>query len=294
MDKKGERSMSALRKKILLASSFVPSRTYILLTPRKAQYCTNRCNSRNTSTTSMSAETTSTTHGIAEAVRGVRERIASAASSCGRPLPTLVAVSKTKPVEMLSEAYEAGQRAFGENYVQEIVAKAPQLPSDIKWHFIGGLQSNKAKVLVGVPNLYMVESVDRQKTATALNKAVVATGRSEKLKVMVQVNTSGEESKSGCQPGETVELARFVDKNCEKLELVGLMTIGAVDTSDEPEAFKILASEREAVAEGIGRPVSTLALSMGMSGDFEAAIRMGSDSVRVGSTIFGAREYPKK
>ncbi|CDF40659.1 probable proline synthetase associated protein [Chondrus crispus] len=242
----------------------------------------------------MSSETTSVTNGVAEALRRVQERITAAASGCGRPPPELVAVSKTKPVELLLEAYEAGQRSFGENYVQEIVAKSPQLPSDIKWHFIGGLQSNKAKVLAGVPNLYMVESVDRQKTATALNKAFAAVGRAEKLKVMVQVNTSGEESKSGCQPGETAQLAKFVDTECDNLELVGLMTIGAFDTSDEPEAFKILATERDAVAEVVERAASTLTLSMGMSADFEAAIRMGSDSVRVGSTIFGAREYPPK
>lgn len=242
----------------------------------------------------MSAEASPVASGVGDALKSVRERIASVASACGRDQAQLVAVSKTKPVELLMAAYEAGQRHFGENYVQELVTKAPQLPSDVKWHFIGALQSNKAKVLVGVPNLYLMESVDREKTASALNKAVSAVGRSEKLKVTVQVNTSGEESKSGCEPGSTVELAKFVETQCENLDLVGLMTIGALDTSEEPEAFKVLAKEKELVAEGIGRDPSSLILSMGMSSDFEAAIRMGSDSVRVGSTIFGAREYPKK
>lgn len=241
----------------------------------------------------MSAEASPVTSGVGDALKSVRQRIASVASSCGRDQVQLVAVSKTKSAELVMAAYEAGQRHFGENYVQELVAKAPQLPTDVKWHFVGALQSNKAKVLVGVSNLYMVESVDREKTASALNKAVTADGRSEKLKVMVQVNTSGEESKSGCEPGTTVELAKFIEMQCEDLDLVGLMTIGAPDTSEEPEAFKVLARERESVAEGIGRDASSLILSMGMSSDFEAAIRMGSDSVRIGSTIFGAREYPK-
>ena len=235
-----------------------------------------------------------TTHDVATALQGVLSRIETVASAVRESPVQLVAVSKTKPVKLLQEAYEAGQRHFGENYVQEVVQKAPELPSDVKWHFIGALQSNKAKTLVGVRNLHMVESVDRRKTASALNKAVAAVGRTEKLNVMVQVNTSGEESKSGCEPGEAVELATFVVKECQNLELVGLMTIGAPDTSAEPEAFKILEKERRAVEAGLGLERGTLMMSMGMSGDFESAIRMGSDSVRVGSTIFGAREYPRK
>ena len=206
----------------------------------------------------------------------------------------LVAVSKTKPVSLLSAAYDCGQRHFGENYVQELATKAPIMPEDIRWHFIGALQSNKAKILVGVANLYVVESVEREKTARALNKAVESCDRKRRLKVMVQVNTSGEESKSGCQPGETSALARFVVEQCDGLELIGLMTIGAPDSSEEPEAFRVLGRERDAVAEALGWEKERLELSMGMSGDFEAAIRMGSDSVRVGSTIFGARDYGSK
>lgn len=246
--------------------------------------------------TTMSAEAkhSSPVHDVVGALNSVRERIAALSSTQNGRHIDLVAVSKTKPPELLQAAYDAGQRHFGENYVQELVQKAPLLPSDVKWHFVGSLQSNKAKILVSVPNLYVVESVDRKKTATALEKAVGNAGRKEKLKVMVQVNTSGEESKSGCQPGQTAELADFVVNTCEHLELVGLMTIGAFDTSDEPEAFKVLNNERESVAAKLNRPVKELQLSMGMSGDFEAAIRMGSDSVRVGSTIFGAREYKDK
>lgn len=168
------------------------------------------------------------------------------------------------------------------------------MPADVKWHFIGALQSNKAKALAAVPNLYMVESVDREKTARALNKAMTDSDKEGRLKVTVQVNTSGEDSKAGCAPGETIALARFVEEECPRLQLVGLMTIGAPDDAEEPVAFQTLAEERGKVVRELGKEAGELMLSMGMSDDFERAIRMGSDSVRVGSTIFGEREYPKK
>jgi hypothetical protein len=205
-----------------------------------------------------------------------------------------VAVSKTKPADAVREAHAAGQRHFGENYVQELVAKAGELPADINWHFIGTLQSNKARTLLSVPNLFCVETVDRQKTASALSKAVEAAGRASPLRVLVQVNTSGEESKSGCAPDEAPDLAAFVVEECPQLELAGLMTIGAPDDSEEPVAFQTLESARAEVAQRLGMPYESLELSMGMSDDFETAIRMGSDSVRVGSLIFGARDYSTK
>ena len=103
-----------------------------------------------------------------------------------RPI-RLVAVSKTKPLEDLQAAYDAGQRHFGENYVQELVAKAPDMPKDVKWHFIGHLQSNKCRQIVSIENLFLVETVDKPKLAKALNKACVATGRASTLNVLVQV-----------------------------------------------------------------------------------------------------------
>lgn len=228
-------------------------------------------------------------------LKDVRRRIAAVTSEF-RPGGTsvqLVAVSKTKPVSMLMAAYNEGQRHFGENYVQELEQKATEMPDDINWHYIGPLQSNKAKTLVSIPNLYMVESVDRDKIVLALDKAIANVGRKSPLKVLVQVNTSGEESKSGCEPGETVDLVKTV-QGCKNLEFSGLMTIGALDDSDEPVAFRILKEERDKVVDAVGLEAHTVMLSMGMSNDFEAAIRMGSDSVRVGSTIFGARNYGNK
>lgn len=186
----------------------------------------------------------------------------------------LVAVSKTKPVEAVQEAYAAGQRAFGENYAQELLDKAPRLPGDIRWHFIGHLQSNKAKALVeGVPNLAMVETLDSAKLADRLDRCVAAAGRAP-LAVAVQVNTSGEESKYGVEPGAAVvELARHVHENCPNLRLAGLMTIGMPDYSSRPENFECLARCRADVAAALGLAAADdLELSMGMSGDFEAAV----------------------
>jgi pyridoxal phosphate enzyme (YggS family) len=141
-------------------------------------------------------------------------------------MPTLVAVSKLMPVETLMLAYNENQRHFGENYVQEICEKAPTMPDDIKWHFIGSLQSNKAKMLVNnVKGLYMVESVDSQKLATQLDKACEAAKR-DALQVLVQVNTSQEESKGGCEDHQVADVARHILEKCKNLKFLGLMTIG--------------------------------------------------------------------
>lgn len=148
----------------------------------------------------------------------------------------------------------------------------------------------------GVPSLACVESVDSAKIATKLSNACENAGRADKLGVMVQVNTSGEESKAGVEPGEAaVELAKhIVSEACPNLELLGLMTIGMPDYTSKPENFECLARCRAEVAAALALDEDALDLSMGMSGDFEAAVRMGSTNVRVGSTIFGARSYPNK
>jgi len=204
-------------------------------------------------------------------------------------------VSKTKSAELVRVAYGAGQRFFGENYVVELVNKAEELHKDlpdIRWHFIGPIQSNKIRKIVGVPGLACVESIDRAKIATGLERVCAEEGRSEPLAVMVQVNVSGEESKSGCAPEEAPELAHHIAQSCPNLKLLGLMTIGAPDPSREPVAFSRLLECRAAVSQRLGVAPASLELSMGMSADFEAATRMGSTSVRVGSTIFGERFYP--
>ena len=134
----------------------------------------------------------------------------------------------------------------------------------------------------------MVETVDTVKLANKLNNACNNAGRKEKLKVLVQVNTSGEEQKSGCQPSETTEIVKHVLSSCDNLDFAGLMTIGVYGEGAE-ECFDVLVKCREQVAKDISVDPLELELSMGMSGDFESAIAMGSTNVRCGSTIFGAR-----
>ncbi|XP_031274952.1 pyridoxal phosphate homeostasis protein [Pistacia vera] len=244
----------------------------------------------------MAASSAATDGVAAVALRSVIQRVHQAAERSGRGPDRIriVAVSKTKPVPLLREVYDAGHRCFGENYVQELVEKAPQLPEDIEWHFIGNLQSNKVKALLtGVPNLAMVETVDDKKIADRLDRVVAGMER-KPLKVFIQVNTSGEESKSGVEPSGCVELAQHVSQSCPNLEFSGLMTIGMLDYTSTPENFKTLAHCRSEVCQAIGMPEEQCELSMGMSGDFELAIEMGSTNVRIGSTIFGAREYPNK
>lgn len=169
---------------------------------------------------------------------------------------------------------------------------------------IGGLQSNKCKHLAEqIPNLWCVSSVDTEKKANELEKGRKALlekdGEASKLRIMVQVNTSGEDSKSGVEPKDALVLCRHVVEKCPHLQLAGFMTIGAIARSkamteeNENEDFVALRETRDRVAEALGWDKEKLELSMGMSADFEGAIRMGSDEVRVGSEIFGERP-PKK
>lgn len=254
-----------------------------------------------------SATTDAAEDGVASNLRAVKDRIGKCVEACNREEGSvrLVAVSKTKPVELLMEVYEAGQRHFGENYAQELISKAETMPSDIRWHFIGPLQSNKAAPLVkslGLPRLACVESVGTLKLARKLDGAVAALpapdgaptdGPTGKLGIYLQVNTSGEASKSGIDGVEgAVGLAEGIRDGCPNLVIEGLMTIGA---PGDYACFDALVECRRGVAEVLGLDrEEDLELSMGMSGDFEEAIRRGATSVRVGSTIFGARDYTKK
>lgn len=217
----------------------------------------------------------------------------------------LVAVSKLKPANDILALHRSEglhhHSHFGENYAQELAEKAKVLPRSVDWHFIGGLQTTHCKSLAKIPNLWAVSSVDAAKKAAALDKArgaAIAAADSSpvaRLNVHVQVNTSGEESKSGCAPGkETVDLCRLIETECPNLHLLGLMTIGAIARSqattpeNENEDFVALREQRDLVVKEL-KLERELELSMGMSEDFEGAIAMGSGEVRVGSTIFGAR-----
>uniref|UniRef100_A0A3B5RFB0 Pyridoxal phosphate binding protein n=1 Tax=Xiphophorus maculatus TaxID=8083 RepID=A0A3B5RFB0_XIPMA len=174
---------------------------------------------------------------VGKAVQSVLERVKQAAARRPKTLPAvpprLVAVSKTKPPEMIVEAYRQGQRNFGENYVNELVDKASDpliLEScpEIKWHFIGHLQKNNVNKLLGVPNLFLVETIDSAKLADKVNSSWqrLRGAGSQRLKVMVQVNTSGEQSKHGLPPEDTVNTVKHIVSQCSALHFSGLMTIG--------------------------------------------------------------------
>ena len=176
------------------------------------------------------------------------------------------------------------------------MSKSKEMPDDVSWHFIGPLQSNKAASLVktvGLDKLACIETISTLKLASKLNRAVETlnegTDEKKKLGIYIQVNTSGEESKSGVSPGsEVADLVKQISKECPYLSIDGLMTIGA---PGDYSCFDALSSCRNEVATILDKDASDLELSMGMSGDFEVAIAKGATSVRVGSTIFGQRDY---
>lgn len=219
--------------------------------------------------------------------QAARARIAAAERAAGRASNsvTLLAVSKTFPAEAVREVYALGQRAFGENYVQEAVAKQAalgELPG-LEWRLIGPLQSNKAKL--AAETFDWVESVDRLKVAERL--AAARPADRGPLNVLVQVNASGEASKSGAAPGDAVALARDVSR-LPGLTLRGIMGIPepTPDPARQREQFRALRACFDA-CKAAGLSVDTL--SMGMSADLEAAIAEGATEVRIGTAIFGAR-----
>ena len=227
---------------------------------------------------------------VARHLDEVRQRIAKAAADASRDVSavSLLAVSKTFPAEDVRAAFNAGQRAFGENYVQEAVAKIAELAdlrSQIEWHFIGPLQSNKTKVVA--ENFDWVHSVDRLKIAERLSDQ--RGDNQAALNVCLQVNVSGEASKSGVTPDGTLALARAVAV-LPRLRLRGLMAIPEpASTLDEQRAPHRQLREIMNTLRAEGLELDTL--SMGMSADIEAAILEGATMVRIGTAIFGARDY---
>jgi pyridoxal phosphate enzyme (YggS family) len=224
---------------------------------------------------------------IAANLQAVRARIAAACLAAGRPPDAvqLLAVSKTWPAASVREALAAGQCAFGENYVQEGVAKVAELVgAGLEWHFIGPLQSNKTRLVA--ENFAWTHSVERLKIAERLSSQRPA-GLAP-LQICIQVNVSGEASKSGCAPDEAVALARAVDA-LPGLRLRGLMAIPEpTDDIDRlRNRFALLRQLRDQLNAG-GLKLDTL--SMGMSDDLEAAIMEGATMVRVGTAIFGQRD----
>lgn len=226
---------------------------------------------------------------IAQAITDVSQRIRAAEAASARPAGSvrLLAVSKTFPASAVQAAYAAGQRAFGENYVQELQAKAAALAGlDIEWHFIGPLQSNKTRIVA--ENAHWVHSIERLKIAQRLSEQRPA--QLPPLQVCIQVNVSGEDSKSGCTPAEALALAHAVAA-LPNLQLRGLMCIPEPTTDMQKLAsqFALLRQVQDELRED-GLTLDTV--SMGMSSDMAQAIAAGSTMVRVGTAIFGARHYP--
>lgn len=223
---------------------------------------------------------------IAENISTVREEIGKAAVACGRPVGSvaLLAVSKTQGPEKVREAYAAGQRDFGENYVQEALSKISALPlPGLCWHFIGPIQSNKTREIA--EHFQWVHSVDRLKIAQRLSAQRPAT--LGPLNLCIQVNISGEDSKSGVTLAEVADLCEAIN-GLENICLRGLMAIPAPcdDTAQQRLTFRPLAQLLQRLA--VKYPQMDT-LSIGMSGDYAAAIAEGSTIVRIGSAIFGAR-----
>jgi pyridoxal phosphate enzyme (YggS family) len=224
---------------------------------------------------------------IAENLDKVHKRIQEACEACGRDVDEveLIAVSKKKEIPVLREALAAGQTLLGENRIQEVMAKQPELPGSVRWHLIGHLQSNKVKQAVHC-QFDCIHSVDSAKLLRALNEEAGNQGIVQPI--LLQVNISGEVSKFGLSPDEVVPLLEESTR-CMHLDVQGLMTIPPF-TEDPEKAgpfFAALRELRDQAAAKTGFPLTQL--SMGMSHDLEAAIREGATWVRVGTDIFGAR-----
>ena len=226
---------------------------------------------------------------VAENLKTIRERVDAACERAGRRPEevTLIAVSKTKPLSMLQEAYGAGARDFGENKVQEILEKYPEMPEDARFHMIGHLQTNKVKQVVGKVDL--IHSVDSER----LLRAIDAQAAKQDLvqDILLEVNIAGEESKGGCTPEEARQLAQLT-RELEHVRLRGLMAIPPI--SPEPGANRpFFAAMRQLFVDikaNMGDNQCNMdCLSMGMSGDYPDAIAEGATLVRVGTALFGPR-----
>ncbi len=229
---------------------------------------------------------------VKENLKEVEKRVQQACQRAGRDEKdvTLIAVSKTKPMEMIEEAYACGKRDFGENKAQEMKEKHDALPEDITWHFIGHLQTNKIKYVLGRSSL--IHSVDTLHLAQSIEAECEKKGL--EADILVEVNVAQEESKFGLKLEETEQLIRDIAL-LPHLHIKGLMTIAPYveDSEDNREIFRQLRELSVDIKSKNIDNVSMNVLSMGMTGDYEVAIEEGATHVRVGTGIFGERNYNK-
>lgn len=227
---------------------------------------------------------------IKENLEEVEARITRACERSGRERSevTLISVSKTKPAEMLQEAYDAGSRDFGENKPQEIREKYPQLPTDIRWHMIGHLQRNKIKYIID--KVCMIHSVDSIRLAEAIDEEAKKHGIV--MPVLIEVNVAEEESKFGVHLDKTESLIRQISE-LSNIQVQGLMTIAPFTENAEDNRiyFRKLRNLYVDIKDKNIDNVNMCNLSMGMTGDYEVAVEEGATMVRVGTGIFGARSY---
>jgi hypothetical protein len=225
---------------------------------------------------------------ISENLAEVQRRIRKACERSGRSVDdvTLIAVSKTKPLEDLQTAYAAGSRNFGENKVQEIVQKAPQMPQDTRFHMIGHLQRNKVRQVL--PLVKLIHSVDSLRLAEQIESDAAKAGLD--IDILLEVNVAGEESKFGLAPEEVEETARRIS-SLSHVHIRGLMTIAPFvdDPEDNREIFKKLYQLAVDIRSKNIDNIDMSVLSMGMTGDYEVAVEEGATMIRVGTGIFGAR-----
>lgn len=229
---------------------------------------------------------------LAENYDRVQENITQACEAAGRDrsAATLIAVSKTKPVPMLQEIYDHGCRDFGENKVQELVEKYEALPKDIRWHMIGHLQRNKVKYIVD--KVYMIHSVDSLRLAEEISKEAVK--KNVTVKILIEVNVAQEESKFGAASQEAAALVQSISK-LPNLSVQGLMTIAPyVENAEDNRVYfqKLKELSVDIMHKNIDN-VSMSTLSMGMTGDYMVATQEGATYLRVGTGIFGERDYSK-
>ena len=229
---------------------------------------------------------------ISNNLEQVRQRIDEACCRAGRDSEqvTLISVSKTKPLSMLMEAYEAGSRDFGENKVQELLDKIPEMPGDVRWHMIGHLQRNKVKYIVG--KVYMIHSVDSLRLAEEISKEAVK--QQTEVNILLEINAAGEESKFGVSPEKAEDLARAVSE-LPGIRVCGLMTIAPFveNAEDNRQYFRKMRQLSVDIERKNIDNVNMNVLSMGMTGDYSVAVEEGATYVRVGTAIFGEREYVK-
>lgn len=201
----------------------------------------------------------------------------------------LIAVSKTKPVQTLMEAYDAGQKIFGENKVQELLTKYEQMPKDIEWHMIGHLQSNKVKYII--PFIHLIHSVDSENLLAEINKQAAKLNKVQK--VLLQISVADEETKFGFEQGHLLKVIdKYLKDEFENVEIIGLMGMATFTDNLDQIAGEFAGLKKlfdEIKSDYLSNQDSFKQISMGMSSDYKLAIANGSTMIRVGSNIFGGR-----